>query len=435
MPRFTTPPQPLTSSPSSAGGAAPAGPLGIPEFGESFDRIGARFEEYGAFGLLALRCLDLAQIEQEYGNQARMSVFARLAQIARGVVAAQLDIDDLAVTGEPGRDEILVFLFREHVDGRFYSEELPAFDRAFRREVEQRGSKTLYPYRRSAARIVSGVAPSLRNPKFGVETQIRAALDEAREDTDLNMRSAARARRRGILDVVLERRVTSVYEPIVTVESKTVHGYEALARGPVGTEFHAPLTLFGMAEEEDLVFELDCLCRTSGLKGAVGLPSGTKLFLNIRPTTIHDPNFRAERLIKTLRECELSPTDVVFEVSEQESIGNFEAFKEIRDYYRDLGFQFALDDTGAGYAGLEALVEISPDYIKVDRSFVSGVDVDPVRKTMLSALQTVGQETGARLIAEGLDTIEELETLGELNIPFGQGWLFGKPTPLRAAER
>ena len=142
-----------------------------------------------------------------------------------------------------------------------------------------------------------------------------------------------------------------------------------------------------------------------------------------------------ERLIRTLRECELSPTDVVFEVSEQESIANFEAFKEIRDYYRDLGFQFALDDTGAGYAGLEALVEISPDYIKVDRAFVSGVDVDPVRKTMLAALQTVAEKTGGQLIAEGLDTLEELETLSELNIPFGQGWLFGKPTPLRAQQR
>jgi EAL domain-containing protein (putative c-di-GMP-specific phosphodiesterase class I) len=408
---------------------------GIPEFGESFGTIARRFEQYGAFGLLTLRCLDLARIERDYGNEARLSVFGRLAAVARALCEHQLDIDDLAMFGEPGCDEILVFLFREHVDARFYREELPAFDRAFRKELDGKGSKVLYPYARRGARMVSGVAAALRNPKLGVETQVRSALDEARGDADLNARSEARARRRQILDVVLDRQVTSVYEPIVSVESKTVHGYEALARGPVGTDLHAPLVLFGMAEEEGLVFELDCLCRASGLKGAVGLPGGTKLFLNIRPTTIHDPNFRAERLIKTLRECELSPSDVVFEVSEQESISNFEAFKEIRDYYRDLGFQFALDDTGAGYAGLEALVEISPDYIKVDRSFVSGVDIDPVRKTMLGALQTVAEKTGARLIAEGLDRLEELETLAELNIPFGQGWLFGKPTPLRAEER
>ena len=125
----------------------------------------------------------------------------------------------------------------------------------------------------------------------------------------------------------------------------------------------------------------------------------------------------------------------MFEISEQESIGNFEAFRDICDYYRDLGFQFALDDTGAGYAGLETLIEISPDYIKVDRAFVSGIDTDPVRRTMLSALQTVADKINGQLIAEGLDTLEELETLSELGIPFGQGWLFGKPTPLRAVER
>lgn len=410
----------------------PTTALGLAEFGESFDRIATRFEEYGCAGLLMLRAPILSRIELEYGNEAKRSVFARLAELASMVAATRLDIDDLVLIGEPGLDEILIFVFREQVDGRFLREELPAFEHAFRKEVTNRGSKILYPYGRKVPAIASGVAALLRNPKLGVETQVRRALDDAREDLDLNSRSAARQRRNRILDLVLDRQVTSVYEPIVTVESKTVFGYEALARGPKGSDLHAPLVMFGLAEEEDLVFELDCLCRTSGLKGAVGLPEGTKLFLNIRPTTLHDPNFRAERLIETLYECELSPTDVVFEVSEQESIGSFEAFKEMRDYYRDFGFQFALDDMGAGYAGLEALVEISPDFIKVDRSFVSGIDQDPVRKTMLSALQTVSEKTNSRLIAEGLDTLEELETLGELGIEFGQGWLFGKPTPLRS---
>ena len=404
----------------------------LAEFGESFGLVEGRFDQYGCAGLLILQAPILAEIEQGYGYDAKRSVFERLGDIATTVAAGRLDINDMVLIGERGFDEILILVFREHVDGRFLREELPAFDHAFRKEIKRRGSRMLYPYGRKTPTVLSGVSVSLRNPKFGVEMQLRRALDQARADLDLNSRSEARKRRNRILDLVLDRQVTSVYEPIVTVESKTVFGYEALARGPQGSDLHSPLVMFGLAEEEDLVFELDCLCRTSGLKGAVGLPEGTKLFLNIRPTTIHDPNFRAERLIQTLRECELSPTDVVFEVSEQESIANFEAFKEVRDYYRDLGFQFALDDTGAGHAGLEALVEISPDFIKVDRSFVSGIDQDPVRKTMLGALQTVSEKTNSRLIAEGLDTLEELETLGELGIEFGQGWLFGKPTPLRS---
>jgi EAL domain-containing protein (putative c-di-GMP-specific phosphodiesterase class I) len=218
------------------------------------------------------------------------------------------------------------------------------------------------------------------------------------------------------------------------VHTRTVFAYEALARGPVGTELHSPMALFQAAEEHDLVFELDCLCRASGLKGAVDFPGETKLFLNLLPTTIHDPSFQPDRLIKTLEECQLSPSDVVFEISEQQSIDNFEVFRELSDQYRRLGFQFALDDTGSGYAGLEELIEIRPEYIKMDRSMVSGVDQDTARQEVLSAFLLVADKMGARVIGEGLDRLEELQMLAELGIHYGQGWLFGHPTPLRARE-
>ena len=121
----------------------------------------------------------------------------------------------------------------------------------------------------------------------------------------------------------------------------------------------------------------------------------------------------------------------MLEISEQESISNFDIFREIRDYYGNLGFQIAMDDVGSGYASLEAVMELSPEFIKVDRAFVTGIDEDLTRQELLRALHSVSKQIGARIIGEGLDTLEELETLGRLGIPFGQGWLFGKPHPLR----
>jgi EAL domain-containing protein (putative c-di-GMP-specific phosphodiesterase class I) len=274
----------------------------------------------------------------------------------------------------------------------------------------------------------------LRNPHFGAETQLREALEEARSDADLSARCQVRQRRANFIGTVMAGEVTSVYEPIVDVATKTVFGYEALARGPAGTGLHSPAALFAAAEEEGFVFELDCLCRKSGLDGAVGLPSDTTLFLNVRPTTIHDPSFRPEALIRTLEKSKLRPSEVVFEISEKESIANFEIFREIRDEYQKLGFRFAVDDTGAGYASLQAVIELEPDFIKVDRALITGVDTDPARQALLKALHAMAGGIGASIIAEGLDTLEELETLGELEIPFGQGWLFGHPTPLRAEE-
>jgi EAL domain-containing protein (putative c-di-GMP-specific phosphodiesterase class I) len=231
---------------------------------------------------------------------------------------------------------------------------------------------------------------------------------------------------------VLEGQVRSVYEPIVDVATHTVYGYEALARGPEGSELHSPAALFASAEEEDLLFQLDCLCRQSGLDGARDFPRESKLFLNVRPTTIHDPNFQADALDRTLEQCNLRPSDVVFEISEQESIENFSIFREVRDYYGKLGFEIALDDVGVGYSSLESVMELAPDYIKVDRTFVTGIDEDSARQELLRALQAVADKTNARIIGEGLDRIEELETLGRLGISFGQGWLFGKPHPLRS---
>jgi EAL domain-containing protein (putative c-di-GMP-specific phosphodiesterase class I) len=276
-----------------------------------------------------------------------------------------------------------------------------------------------------------GTSVAIRNPKLAADTQLRDLIEEARQDAEWSRRQEGRERRRTFTEMLLDRRVHSVYEPIVDVHTRTVFGYEALARGPENGDLHSPAALFRDAEEYDLVYALDCLCRESGLEGAIDFPAGTKLFLNVLPTTIHDPSFQPDQLVRTLEECQLSPSDVVFEISEQESIENFVHFRELSDQYRRLGFQFALDDTGSGYAGFEELIELQPEFIKIDRSVVSGVDEDPARQDVLSALLQVAEKMGARMIGEGLDTLEELAMLGELGIHFGQGWLFGHPTPLR----
>jgi EAL domain-containing protein (putative c-di-GMP-specific phosphodiesterase class I) len=280
--------------------------------------------------------------------------------------------------------------------------------------------------------VYTGLWIALRNPTLSFESELGRAIQEARRDAQLDRDLTRRAQRAAFVELLMRGDIYCVYEPIVEVSTKTVHAYEALSRGPDGSDLHSAQAIFRAAEEQDLLYQLDCLCRRKALEGAHGLPKGTKLFLNVRPTAIHDPGFRAEALCRTLEESQLHPSDLVFEISEQESIQNFEIFREVRDAYRRLGFGIALDDVGAGHASLKSVVELSPDYLKVDRGFVSRIDEDPARQQLLWALHTVAQKIGARMIAEGLDTLEELSTLGDLEIPFGQGWLFGKPTPLRA---
>jgi len=404
----------------------------IPSFGEAIADITLNFSQDGALGLIAVDASALDEIERSFGCEAHQSAMNSLTTLAADLIGDHLGIYDMILFGETGRNEILVLLFRDPTETDFYRRELPGLVRTLNHGYHGRGNRIGYPYLKKAPTLPIGTATALRNPTIGAETQLRAALREAREDAELGERIAARRRRQRLFDLVLEGQVRSVYEPIVDVGSHTVYGYEALARGPEGSELHSPAALFASAEEQDLLFQLDCLCRRSALDGARDFPRESKLFLNVRPTTIHDPNFQAETVGRTLEQCNLRPSDVVFEISEQESIKNFSIFREVRDYYGKLGFEIALDDVGAGYASLESVMELAPEYIKVDRAFVAGIDEDPMRQELLRALQTVAEKLNARIIGEGLDTIEELETLGRLGISFGQGWLFGKPHTLRS---
>jgi EAL domain-containing protein (putative c-di-GMP-specific phosphodiesterase class I) len=407
----------------------------LPTLGEVFPWIGERLSNSGGVGVLIADASPLLRIEGTYGTDALTECLDRLAALVREVCGDRLDPQDLVVTGEAGRIEVLTFLFRPKAHSDFYDFELRELDRAMGRALERAANRIFYPYLRATARIGHGHAAVFRNPIFGAGSQVRTAIEQARADADLNMRVDARQQRRDLMNVVLHEKIHSVYEPIVDAKTLTVFGYEALARGPEGTPLASPLALFARAQEQGLVFELDCLCRQQGLEGAIDFPEGTKLFLNIRPSAFHDPSFQPDELCATLERCQLTPSDVVFEISEQESIDNFTTFREAREEYGKLGFQFAMDDTGAGYASFESVLELRPEFIKVDRAFVSGIDEDPARQAILLGFQSIAEKINAKIVGEGLDTLEELQTLARLGIQFGQGWLFGKPHPLRESTR
>jgi EAL domain-containing protein (putative c-di-GMP-specific phosphodiesterase class I) len=176
------------------------------------------------------------------------------------------------------------------------------------------------------------------------------------------------------------------------------------------------------------------LCRRQALRQAKRLPEGAKLFLNLLPCAIYDPAFDRDALRATLQDHQLRPSDVVFEISEHESIGNFAIFRELCDRYSELGFKIAMDDVGAGYGSLEAVTELTPDYIKVDIAFIRAIDSDPARQAVLIALNGIAQRIGAQIIAEGIETPEQFEKLKELAVPYGQGYFVGRATRFDTSE-
>jgi EAL domain-containing protein (putative c-di-GMP-specific phosphodiesterase class I) len=269
----------------------------------------------------------------------------------------------------------------------------------------------------------------LHNPTLKAERQIMQTIDQARADALLEAGLHERRSARQVLKLILANDLSVRYEPIVHLETAQVIGYEALTRGPARSELANPVQLFDAAEAAALLFELDCLCRKLALERSGVLPRGRILFLNCLPTAIGDPNLRVEGLRKVLENNEMRPSDLVLEISESESIENFGVFREVSDACREVGVRIAIDDAGTGYASLEAIMEITPDFIKTDMGLVRGIDSDPPRQEVVRALSAVARGIGAQVIAEGVETDAELRTLRELGVRYGQGFYFGAAIP------
>jgi EAL domain-containing protein (putative c-di-GMP-specific phosphodiesterase class I) len=392
---------------------------------QELDRISAGLAGAGAFALVQVEAETLERIERRYGGEAYRRVMDGLAALVRELVAEAAPGVEILVAEERSRGAISAFVFCPRSHREFYTVTLRDLAARVAHGLSLHGRRAVYPYLKGPLDLAVGVALVLHNPTIKPERQILQAVEDARRDAHLELELRARQHRRDVVDVILSGGIQARYEAIVDIHNAKVLGYEALSRGPQGTDFASPAFLFGRAEETGLLYELDALCRRVALEGAHRLPRGSLLFLNCLPTAIGDPNLRDDGLRKLLESFDRQPGDVVLEISESESIENFAAFREVADSCREVGIQIAIDDAGTGYASLEAIMEIAPDYIKTDLVLARGIDQDPSRQEVMRAMNAVARGIGASVIAEGIESEPELRTLRELGVRYGQGFYFG----------
>ncbi|CAG7655955.1 GGDEF domain-containing protein [Paenibacillus allorhizosphaerae] len=229
--------------------------------------------------------------------------------------------------------------------------------------------------------------------------------------------------------------VRSFYQPILSLADGTVLGYEALSRGPEGSPLHAPLKLFEAAEAEGLLYPLDRLAREKAIQSACVRPQEQLLFLNLSANILQDPKFAPGKTLELLRAKGLRPGNVVFEITERSSIEDFGAVKRILDHYRQQGYRIAIDDAGAGYSSLQAIAELHPDFIKMDRSLIRDVHLSKTKEYILETMVSFARKLQIFIIAEGIETMDELFKLTRVGIHYGQGYLLGRPDPEEARIR
>lgn len=229
------------------------------------------------------------------------------------------------------------------------------------------------------------------------------------------------------LNLIKQEKLSPNYQPIVNLSTAEIFGWESLIRCSRPTHFDSPALLFNFAEECGALFSLEEACRYVAIKNIGTLEDGQKLFLNIHPRTLADPEFKSGKTLELLSAFGLKPINVVFEITERHSIEDFRVFYDTLEHYRKQGYLIALDDVGTGYSGLWTIAEVKPDFIKIDMAFVKGLDMDSVKRSLVESLLYFADKIDCRVIAEGIERERELTALISMGVNYGQGFYICRP--------
>jgi diguanylate cyclase (GGDEF)-like protein len=232
-----------------------------------------------------------------------------------------------------------------------------------------------------------------------------------------------------LVEVLRRRAVDPVYQPIVDLRTGDVRGYEGLIRPRPTAESEGPGLLVAAAEASGRTFDFDRMCIETIVAGAAEAPAGTFLSLNLSPRSVEAPEFSPAWLARLLAEHGWSPARVVLEITERQAVEDPERLAQRLAACRSHGFRIAIDDVGAGNAGLRLLSQIHFDVVKIDISLVQAGARQESALAVLRSLVDLAARWGAEAVAEGLETPSQLQMVRDLGLREGQGYLLARPLP------
>lgn len=222
-----------------------------------------------------------------------------------------------------------------------------------------------------------------------------------------------------VKEMLRSRELEMVYQPAIRLDATCIEFVEALARFR-SKPYQEPNRWFAIAAEVGLGVELELLAVRMALQGLSQLPAGTAVSINVSPDTVVSDDLTA---ILTS-----APMDrIILEITEHETVANYELLISALAPLRSRGLRIAVDDTGAGHSSFRHILKVRPDLIKLDMSLVQRIDTDPARRALASALIAFARDIGSELVAEGVETDAELNALTKLGVKVAQGYLLSEP--------
>ena len=273
--------------------------------------------------------------------------------------------------------------------------------------------------------VFAGASVTQPQPLFAPRI-LYNAVREAKDTAERRETRYFAAMRERLGRVVHDKLISTVFQPVVNLATRDVIGYEALSRGPKGSELENPEVLFELARDSDLVWELEALCIDNVLPWLNAVCSRGYLFFNLESHFIQQLQHRGTDVFHPFFEHN---RQIVIEVTERSAIRDYRTFRRTLHDLKQMGFKIAIDDCGSGYATLEAVAELQPDYLKVGHSLFHGVEKDPIRRRLVELVARCADTIGAKTIAEAIESEEQLRVCRDLGIIEGQGYLLARPAP------
>ncbi len=196
----------------------------------------------------------------------------------------------------------------------------------------------------------------------------------------------------------------------------------------------SPAVFLAYAAQKELLFEADMICVRAALAEVIHLGNTVTTFLNVQPRSLTNPEFAA-RLCEEVRAVGMAETNVVLELTEQQTIVNPTAFAATLQRLRERGFQIALDDFGEGSSNLNLFQDLHPDFLKISGTFCRGLAHDPFKQIIVQSTAEMAARAGTATVMEAVETAEDAEVLRLLGIDYAQGYFFQKPLPGRDLAR
>jgi len=261
------------------------------------------------------------------------------------------------------------------------------------------------------------------DPKIRLERQLYRAIREAASSSNSVEQREFALKANDLRETLRLGALYIDYHPIVVAETKEIFGYEALARGKMKS-MRRPEVMFEVAAQTDMIWELSRLCRNTAIGGMdKRLERDQLLFLNVDPHDFTDPMFTETDLDVP------DPSRVVLEITERTAIRDYPKFRGRLKDFRDRGYRFAVDDAGSGYAGLGSIANLEPNFIKLDISLINSIDENFIKQSLVEQMVGFANGQNAMVIAEGVETAEEYETVKQIGVHLVQGFYLHPPGP------